>query len=70
MRFVLFGILIVLGSIFLNCKNRVVEAKNTTFKDSTAIRSKLKTDSIKMKSSNDSTRLVAPKIKDSLKMNK
>ncbi|OPB92545.1 hypothetical protein BB020_08045 [Elizabethkingia occulta] len=70
MRFVLFGILIVLSSIFLNCKNRVVETKNTTLKDSMAIRSKLKTDSVKMKRLSDSTKLVTPKIKDSLKMNK
>lgn len=67
MRFVLFGILIVLGSIFLNCKNRVVETKNTALKDSMAIRSKLNADSVKMKRLSDSTRLVTPKIKDSPK---
>ncbi|MDV3854955.1 hypothetical protein CMT97_10915 [Elizabethkingia anophelis] len=59
-----------MGSIFLNCKNRVVETKNTTLKDSMAIRSKLKADSVKMKRLSDSTKLITPQIKDSLKMNK
>lgn len=68
MKSVLFGILIVSGSIFLNCKNRVVETNNTTSKDSMTIRSKGPTDSLKMKIRKDSAKANMPK--DSLKMNK
>ncbi len=70
MKAVVFGVLIISGSIFLNCKNRVVETKSTTSQDSGTMKSKAHMDSLKMKMPADSARLVTPKAKDSLKMNK